>query len=232
VTARADEAFAALDAAFRAAADPARAVAMTAYMRDQFAFLGLPATEQRRLSAPVLRALPAPGEADVAAFTTRCWAADEREYQYAGCDYAIRHVRRCSPAFLDHVRVLITTKAWWDTVDALAARVVGPLVGATPSLVATVDAWIDGDDMWLARTALLHQLHYRATTDADRLFRYCARRAGDREFFIRKAIGWALREYSKTDPVAVRRFVASHAGVLSPLSTREALKWLERRGAA
>jgi 3-methyladenine DNA glycosylase AlkD len=232
VTARAGDSFAVLEAAFRGAADPTRAAAMTAYMRDQFPFLGLPAPEQRRLSGPVRRAVPAPSEADVVAFTTRCWAAAEREYQYAGCDYAIRHVRRCSPAFLDHARVLITTKSWWDTVDALASRVVGPLVTATPSLVATMDAWIEAADMWLARTALLHQLHYRGATDADRLFRYCELRAGDREFFIRKAIGWALREYSKTDAVAVRRFVASHANGLSPLSSREALKWLDRRGAA
>lgn len=232
MTTPAGDAFGALQVAFRDAADPARAAAMAAYMRHQFAFLGLPAPEQRRLSAPVIRAVPAPAEADVVAFTRRCWAADEREYQYAGCDYAIRHVGRCSAAFLDHARLLITTKSWWDTVDALATRVVGPLVARTPALVAVMDEWIDADDIWMARTAILHQLHYRADTDADRLFRYCERRGGDREFFLRKAIGWALREYSKTDPTAVRRFLAEQAGALSPLSAREAVKWLDRRGAA
>jgi 3-methyladenine DNA glycosylase AlkD len=232
LSSRTDDAFDALQAAFRGAADPARAVAMAAYMRDQFAFLGVPAPEQRRLSAPVIRAVPAPTEADVVGFTTQCWAADEREYQYAGCDYAIRHVGRCSAAFLAHARVLITTKSWWDTVDALATRVVGPLVARTPALVAVMDEWIDSNDIWMARTAILHQLHYRADTDADRLFTYCERRAGDREFFLRKAIGWALREYSKTDPMEVRRFVAGHTSVLSALSAREALKWLDRRGAA
>jgi 3-methyladenine DNA glycosylase AlkD len=95
-----------------------------------------------------------------------------------------------------------------------------------------MDEWIGSADMWLARAALLHQLHYRDGTDADRLFRYCERRAADREFFLRKAIGWALREYSKTDAVAVRRFLALHSDVLAPLSVREALKWLDRRGAA
>ena len=201
-------------------------------MRDQFTFLGLPAPDQRRLAAPVVRALPPPTEADIVAFTTRCWAASEREFQYAGCDYAIRHVRRCSPAFLDHAEALITTKSWWDTVDALAASVVGSLVTATPTLVATMDDWIDADDIWLVRTALLHQLHSRDVTDVDRLFRYCQRRAGDRDFFLRKAIGWARREYSKTDEAAVRRFVVTHADVLSPLSGREALKWLDRRRGA
>jgi 3-methyladenine DNA glycosylase AlkD len=221
-----------LRAAFRVAADPERAATMAAYMRDQFPFLGLPAPRYRRLAAEVLRSAPVPTEADVVAFTTACWAADEREYQYVACDYAIRHVRRCTPAFLDHARYLITTKSWWDTVDALASRIVGALVEAEPRLVATMDDWIEDDDIWLARTALLHQLHYKGRTDAARLFRYCERRAADREFFLRKAIGWALREYSKTDETGVRRFVMTHRGKLSPLSAREALKWLDRKAIA
>jgi 3-methyladenine DNA glycosylase AlkD len=214
--------------AFNGAADPGRASAMAAYMRDQFAFFGIPTPLQRRLAATALRDLPAPEEADVVALTAACWAAPQREYQYAGCDYAIRHVRRCTDRFLGHTRTLLTTKSWWDTVDALAANVVGPLVRANPPLVAVMDEWIDDGDHWLVRTAILHQLHARERTDADRLFGYCMRRAGDREFFVRKAIGWALREYSKTDAAAVRQFVATHPE-LSPLSAREALKWLQRR---
>ncbi|HEY5475321.1 MAG TPA: DNA alkylation repair protein, partial [Tepidiformaceae bacterium] len=81
----------------------------------------------------------------------------------------------------------------------------------------------------LARTTILHQLRYKEATDTDRLFRYCELRAGDRKFFVRKAIGWALREYSKTDADAVRQFVARHASKLSPLSQREALLWLNGR---
>ena len=84
--------------------------------------------------------------------------------------------------------------------------------------------------VWIARVAILHQLTYRERTDADRLFSMCLARAGDAEFFLRKAIGWALREYSKTDGAAVRRFVRDHDRDLSELSKREALKWLERRG--
>ena len=198
-------------------------------MRNQFTFLGIPTPEQRRLAAGSLRGFPPPAEADVVAFTGACWEAPEREYQYAACDYAIRHVGRCGDGFIDHARTLIVAKSWWDTVDALAANLVGPLVRAHPQLVPVMDTWIDADDHWLARTAILHQLHAKDATVAARLFRYCARRAGDREFFIRKAIGWALREYSKTDAAAVREFVADHRGQLSPLSTREALKWLNRK---
>jgi 3-methyladenine DNA glycosylase AlkD len=214
--------------AFIAAADPDRAPAMAAYMRDQFPFLGLPTPVQRSVARAALRELPAPDEADVVALTTACWAMPEREYQYAGCDYAIRHAPGCGPGFLGHARTLLLTKSWWDTVDALAANVVGPLVRAHPGLVTVMDDWIDDDDDWLVRTAIIHQLHAKDGTDAARLFGYCSRRAADREFFVRKAIGWALREYSKTDADAVVTFVATH-GELSPLSAREAMKWLQRK---
>ena len=91
-----------------------------------------------------------------------------------------------------------------------------------------MDRWLVDDDIWLARTAILHQLDWKADTDADWLFAACIRRAGDTEFFIRKAIGWALRSYSYVDPVAVERFVTDHADELSGLSRREALKAIER----
>jgi 3-methyladenine DNA glycosylase AlkD len=123
---------------------------------------------------------------------------------------------------------MIVTKPWWDTVDGIATRIVGPMVLATPDLVARMDAWLETDNLWLVRTAILHQLGWRERTDADRLWRYCQRRADHADFFIRKAIGWVLRQYSKTDAEAVRRFVAANASTLSPLSQREALKWLAR----
>lgn len=122
------------------------------------------------------------------------------------------------------VRHLITTVPWWDTVDLLAAHVVGPLVAADPALAATMDAWIDDDDLWVARAALLHQLRFKADTDTERLFGYCLRRSGHPDFFIRKAIGWALREYAKTDPDAVRDFLVREQRRLAPLSVREALR--------
>ncbi len=133
-------------------------------------------------------------------------------------------MRRLSSGFLPVARRLVTTVPWWDTVDLLAAHVVCGLVAADPKLVAAMDAWIDDPDLWVARAALLHQLRYKDATDAERLFAYCLRQAGHPDFFIRKAIGWALREYAKTDPEAVRSFVAAHRDVLAPLSVREALK--------
>lgn len=220
-----------LEAAFGPAADPVRAAPMAAYMKGRFAFLGIAATPRRALARAALAGLPAPDEADVAAVASGCWALDEREYQYAGADYCVRWVRRCGPGFLPVVERLVTTKPWWDTVDQLAAHVVGGLVAATPALRADMDRWLTSGDLWLARASLLHQLRWKERTDADWLFAACLARAGDADFFARKAIGWALREYSKTDAAAVRAFVADHDTELSGLSQREALKWLDRRAA-
>ncbi|MBQ1001156.1 DNA alkylation repair protein [Streptomyces sp. RK62] len=213
-----------LTAVYGAAADPERAVVMRAYMKDVAPFLGIPSPERRALSRSVLRGTPRPDERDCTAVALRCWQLPEREYQYFAVDLLRRHVRRLSSGFLPMARHLVTTVPWWDTVDALAAHVVGGLVAADPALTADMDAWIEDDDLWVVRTALLHQLRYGERTDAGRLFGYCLGQSGHPDFFVRKAIGWCLREYAKTDPDAVRDFLAREGGRFAPLSVREALK--------
>ncbi|WP_128430576.1 DNA alkylation repair protein [Streptomyces cyaneus] len=213
-----------LTAAYAAAADPERAATAQAYMKDVAPFLGIPTPERRALSRTVLEGTARPDETDCTAIALRCWQLPEREYHYFAVDYLRRHVRRCSSGFLPVTRHLVTTVPWWDTVDALAAHVVGGLVAADPKLTADMDAWIVDDDLWVARTALLHQLRYKESTDAERLFTYCLRQSGHPDFFIRKAIGWCLREYAKSDPDAVRAFLERERGRFAPLSVREALK--------
>ena len=209
---------------FAAAADAERAAPMRSYMRDQFEFLGITSVPRRQLTRQILAGWrDRPTEADLAAVARACWALAEREYQYFACDVLIKYVRALTPQFLPVAADLLTSKSWWDTVDALAANVVGPIVAAYPATVSTMDLWSADDNLWLARTAILHQLRYRERTDVPRLFAYCAAQAEHPDFFIRKAIGWALREYAKIDPAAVRQFVDAHAE-LSPLSRREALK--------
>ncbi len=195
-------------------------------MRDQFAFLGFPAATQRALARSMLAGVPKPGEDDLRDVALACWELPEREYQYFACDLLRTHVKVPGPDFLAVARTLITTKSWWDTVDALAARVVGPLVRRHPTLTTTMDQWLEDDNLWIIRTAILHQLHYGAETDRDRLFGYCTRQAAHPDFFVRKAIGWALRQYARTDPNAVRSYLATHRSELSPLSVREAAKHL------
>jgi 3-methyladenine DNA glycosylase AlkD len=209
---------------YRPAADPVRAAGNRAYMRDQFPYLGIPTAQRRALSRQVLAGQPRPGEAELRVIALACWDLPEREYQYFACDLLVDHAAGCSPGLLPTLAQLITTKSWWDTVDALASNAVGPIVLRHPATVSTMDTWLVADDLWLVRTALLHQLRYRERTDLDRLFRYCLAQAGHRDFFIRKAIGWALRQYAWTDPEPVRDFVAKHRTVLSPLSVREAVK--------
>ncbi|MFF1921172.1 DNA alkylation repair protein [Streptomyces sp. NPDC058221] len=215
-----------LAALYPTAADPQRARSAAAYMKHVAPFLGIPATRRRALSRTVVEGTGRPGETDCAAVALRCWQLPEREYQYFAADYLRRHVARCSSGFLPVLRHLVSTVPWWDTVDVLAAHVAGPLVAADPALRQDMDAWIDDDNLWIVRTALLHQLRHKEATDTGRLFDYCLRRAGHPDFFIRKAIGWALREYAKTDPQAVRDFVDAAGDRLSPLSVREATKHL------
>ncbi|MQA28181.1 MAG: DNA alkylation repair protein [Micromonosporaceae bacterium] len=199
---------------------------MAAYMRGRFDFLGLPTPQRRVLSREVLAGLAAPVEADLRDIAHMCWDLPEREYQYFGCDLLVRCARQLSAAFITDAERLITAKSWWDSVDPLATRVVGSLVSSHPALGEVMDSWIAHENLWLVRAALLHQLNYHEVTDAGRLFDYCRIQSGHPDFFVRKAIGWALRQHGKTNPAAVRRFVRAHRAQLSPLSVREALKHL------
>ncbi|MCS0600686.1 DNA alkylation repair protein [Streptomyces sp. LP11] len=213
-----------LTGAYRTAADPERAAAMRAYMKDVAPFLGIPTPARRALSRTAQAGTPRPDETDCTALALRCWELPEREYHYFAVDYLRRYAGRCSSGFLPVARHLVTTVPWWDTVDLLAAHVVGALVAADPALTADMDRWIAADDLWVARTALLHQLRYKEHTDTERLFAYCLLQSGHPDFFVRKAIGWALREYARTDPGAVRAFLDRERGRFAPLTVREALK--------
>jgi 3-methyladenine DNA glycosylase AlkD len=206
-----------------AARDPERAAGASAYMRNQFPFLGIRLPALSALLREVLQ--PGPGEA--VAWAQACWQLPEREYQHAGMLALRRVAARLPPDCLSDLNGLIVSKSWWDTVDELATHVVGTLVLQHPQLAAEMDRWIEESNIWVVRTAILHQERWKARTDAERLFAYCRRRAGDREFFIRKAIGWALRSYAATDPLAVQRFVEENEA-LSGLSKREALRGVHR----
>jgi 3-methyladenine DNA glycosylase AlkD len=206
-----------------AARDPVRAAGTTAYMRNQFPFAGVSMPRLAAIYREAAQGLPPPvSAAEVAAVALACWELPEREHQHLGCMHARRHVRLLGPTFVPTLERLVATKSWWDTVDELATHVAGPLVAAHPELRAVMDHWLESDCLWLARVAILHQERWKERTDAGLLFAYCRRRAGDREFFIRKAIGWALRSYAKVEPERVAGFLAAHGRELSGLSQREA----------
>ncbi len=208
-------------------ADPERAVGARRYMRDQFEFLGIPMPELRRTTRPFVVAHRREPAADVLDLVDALWDEPEREFQYVGVDLLRAGVEQFAGNDLVRIERFIRTASWWDTVDAIASHVVGGIVATDREpLGRRMDGWIDDADFWIARTAILHQLGYGADTDADRLFDHVDRRCADTEFFIRKACGWALRQYARHDPEAVRLYVDSRGDRLSGLTRREATKHL------
>ena len=158
-------------------------------MKDRFEFLGVTTPERKRAAKPFVAGRGASTD-ELLDAADASWAEPDREFQYVAADLLGRWKLRLDPESLPRVELLIRTKSWWDTVDVLAAHVVGALVARDPTLTAKMDDWIDDSDIWIARTAILHQLGYGPDTDVERLFDYVDRKRGDTEFFIRKACGW------------------------------------------
>lgn len=210
-----------------ARAVPADAGPMQAYMKTDMPFYGVKKKARTEVERILAREYPATDREDYRMAVEALWELPHREEKYLAIAYA-----RAFPLFiafphLDLYERLVVEGAWWDLVDEVAAHLVGALVRSDRGPMRPVlGGWIDGDDMWLRRTAIICQLRHRADTDAEVLFDFCRRRAHDREFFIRKAIGWALREYARTDAEAVRAFLERHGDELSGLSRREASRHL------
>lgn len=203
-------------------ADPVRAAPMVAYMKGQFPFLGVPTPLRRQASKPLIKSF----QGDLIAAAQGLWQLPEREYQYVACDLLRQYANRLTPGDLNGLRGLILDRSWWDTVDGLAVTV-GEIIRQFPGQINLMDEWIHAESLWLRRVALLHQLNWKSQTDSRRLFDYCLLRASDKDFFMRKAIGWALRQYARVDSEAVFQFVCRNKPKLSALSIREALKHVE-----
>jgi 3-methyladenine DNA glycosylase AlkD len=220
-----------VDGALTPLADPAKAPAMGAYMKDIAPFLGISAPVRAATLRPVWKAVgKAPSAQDLGDAATELFDRVEREFAYAALDLLGRNKKVMDEAFLvEVVEPLILTKSWWDTVDSLRSEAVGPLVMSYPSLPSVIHRWAASDNRWLVRSAIIHQLGYDEHTDVDLLFDLCRMNAHQTEFFIAKGIGWALREYSYTDPDAVEEFIATTD--LRPLSKREGMKAIVRRRA-
>jgi 3-methyladenine DNA glycosylase AlkD len=197
-------------------------------MRDQFAYLGIRAPALGGHLHKFLTEIGRPDAASEVKVIEGLWTLPEREYQYAALTILSKSRKTAPPERIELIEHLITTKSWWDTVDSLAANDAGMYFANYPERIqANTEKWMNSGNFWLQRTAILFQLKYKSKTDTSLLFDYIGRLSGEKEFFIRKAIGWALREYSKTDSAFVEQYVADHP--LSPLSAKEALKWLRSR---
>lgn len=208
---------------------------MIAYFRHNFPFHGIPKPRRAVLDAGPLRRWEGffPHlEADVRLL----WSLPQREYQYTALSLLARPrnldlLADAGVRGLDLLEHCLRTRPWWDTVDTLAATPLGYFMRRNPQFLSTLDAWNqDEQSMWVRRATIIWQLKSPAP-DEECLFRYILARAHESDFFIRKAIGWALRQYAKHAPhtkQAVRNFLAEHGSKLSPLSVREASKYLDK----
>lgn len=217
---------AALEAEFMRAADACQAQRMSAYMKNRFPFYGIMATPRREILYRFLDGDFTLGEREWRPAVEAMWKMPEREWQYTAQELCLRKKRDWVEDDLGFFTWMIGEQSWWDTVDFIAPSLAGEFLRKNPLHISnTVDSWMSSGNLWLQRSALIFQLKYKKATDAELLFRLCVRLAGEKEFFIRKAIGWSLRQYANFNPDAVKEFVKTHP--LSALSAREALRKLD-----
>ena len=216
-----------VSAELAALANPENAAAMAAYLKTDMSFFGVKRPDCSRIFKEAMQRYPVATRFDYERGVRALWAQPHREEKYMAIFLARAVPQYISPPSLPLYRKLIVEGAWWDFVDEVAAHLVGALLlGHRERVAPIMEEWIDHSDMWLRRSALLAHLRHKGQTDEATLFDHCLRRAHESEFFIRKAIGWVLRQYARTAPDAVRAFVVEHRDAWSGLTFREATKHL------
>lgn len=204
--------------------NPAQAGPMKKYMRDQFEYLGIKSPQFSALLKDFIKQNGLPPLAKLDVISRDLWSLPQREFQYVATSFLGRLENKLEPEFMTTIEYLLITKSWWDTVDTLAGHTVGTHFKRFPKVREKyLKKWSKSNNFWLRRTALLFQLGYKKETDFDLLCETIQENLGSDEFFINKAIGWALRQYAHTNPAPVKKFVKATKD-LHPLSRREALK--------
>ncbi len=218
---------ASLKVVFERNADPVQAGPMKKYMRNQFEFLGLKGPQQGLLMKEFIGRNGLPSLADLDTVLRELWSLPQREFQFAAMSLLSRSEKELPAKFIKTIEYLLVTKSWWDTVDSISGGTLGFHFRRFPDIRKKYLArWRAGDNFWLRRACILFQLNYKEATDFELLCAIIRENLGSQEFFINKAIGWSLRQYARTDPQAVKRFVSLTP--LHPLSRREAMKHLEK----
>lgn len=210
---------------FEAHGDPEVAPMQMKYMRNQFAFYGLKMPVWRTLAKDIVADKGIPQGEDLKTLVRLCFDDEYREIQLFALELAHKSIKMQERDFIHFLEELLTAKSWWDTVDTIAPRLVATHFRRYPELLpTTTDRWIESDNIWLQRSAIIFQLNAKKDTDAALLFRYILRRADSKEFFVQKGAGWALRQYARTNPEAVKRFIEGNK--LPALTRREGMKRL------
>ena len=207
------------------------AQAMAAYLKTDMPFFGVKRSAYKPIFKEMMKRFPIETRVEYESAVKTMWARPHREEKYFAIGIARDARRYISPPSLRIYRRLVIEGAWWDFVDEIAINLVGKILLEHRDRTAPImEKWIDDRDMWIRRTALLAHLKHKSETDTAMLFDHCLRRADEPEFFIRKAIGWVLRQYARTDPDAVARFVMDNRETWSGLTFREATKHLDLAG--
>lgn len=203
------------------------AIGAQSYMKDIAPFLGVKTPERRTLVKKIARELDLPTSDELAQTARALWKQEEREFHYAAFDLIQIHIDIANKKFLEeHVEYLITHKSWWDTVDGLGSAAVSPLTDKY-GCEKLIEKWNKSENIWLIRSAIQHQRGRKYEADNKLILRYCHEHADSQEFFIVKAIGWALRDMAKVSPRDIRNFLREHPN-LGRVAVREAERGLGR----
>ena len=198
---------------------------MKKYMKGQFEYYGLKSPHRREVTNDIVLESKKLNDHDFKSFINLCWNDPHREPQYVAMESMKRRMNKMDESYIEFTIKLIESKSWWDTVDFLASTIFGKLMARFPEQNAMVpDRLIASDNMWLKRTAIIYQLKYKDEVDFARIKKYILSTKGSKEFFINKATGWALRQYSRFNRDAVYDFI--HSNELSALTKREGTKYL------
>ena len=213
--------------AFSGLGDPVRADGQANYMKHVAPFLGIATPERRVATKQAWRELPRPSSDELGKAALQLFKKPEREFHYAACDLIQSYIAFADEAFLaDYLEPLLTMKSWWDTVDGLGNAGVSPLCWRYDA-TEIIDQWSESQNRWLIRAAIGHQRGWKSDTDVDLVLHICDRHWDNSEFFIAKAIGWALRDITKIDSQSVRRFLNAHS-TSNSVAEREANRGLQR----
>jgi 3-methyladenine DNA glycosylase AlkD len=202
--------------------NPGKAVGMSAYMRNQFPFLGLQSPQRKELLKTFSNQHPWPEKDMLKPNIEYLWQLDEREFQYMGIELFNRFKKAFDENDLVLIEYMITHKSWWDTVDSIGGDIAGTFFKLHPGIIPHTEKWVESNNLWLQRSAIIFQLKYKHETDVDLLCKYILQLRTSDEFFIQKAFGWSLRQLARYKPEEVIEFVRKNK--LPSLSRREALK--------
>ena len=200
------------------------AIAMAKYMRNMFKFYGIPTPVRKSLYKELLKKEKSRAIIDWE-LLDKCYADEYREFQYFVMDYLSLVQKRLTYDDIPKIKKYIKTKQWWDTIDGFD-RIIGNIAFSDSRINGLMLEWSKDNDIWVRRIAIDHQLSRKDKTDADLLGEIIINNLESKEFFINKAIGWSLRDYSKTNPNWVRNFITKHKDKMDKLSIREASKYI------